>query len=243
MRTDERKIDEIRNTSIQRNFIPPAEGSALISMGNTRVICTASIEEHTPPFISGDGGWLSAEYALLPRSTETRNARESRTKIRGRTREIQRFIGRSLRAGLNLSRLPAVTIIVDCDVIQADGGTRTAAVTGAWVALMDALNSLYGKNFPPGLLHTPFLAAVSVGIVNDQLLLDLNYEEDFQASADANMVMTDDLKIVEFQITAEENPFSKDQMLNILDLGQKGISELIQIQKSALKGGRGKVQI
>lgn len=233
MRPDGRKNDEMRSVKIIRNFIKNAEGSVLIEIGNTRVICTATIEEKVPPFLKDQKrGWITAEYGMLPRSTHTRTVRESSSgRISGRTHEIQRLIGRSLRSVVDLEVLGERTIWIDCDVIQADGGTRTASITGSVIALHDALkyaikNKLIEKNPLKN-----FLAAISVGIVNKEPLLDLTYVEDSSAEVDMNVVMTGDGRIVEIQGTAETEPFSKNMLNNLLDLSEKGIRDLIKIQK------------
>ncbi|MGE5893939.1 MAG: ribonuclease PH [bacterium] len=236
MRKDGRGSSELRPVKIRRNFLNTAEGSVLIEMGNTRVICTATIEEKVPPFLKDQKkGWVTAEYGMLPRSTPVRMVRESSTgRVSGRTQEIQRLIGRALRAVVDLESLGEKTIWVDCDVIQADGGTRTASITGAYVCLVDVVN--YGLR--NGILVrnpiTNALAAVSVGIVGGRPVLDLCYEEDFSAEVDMNVVMTGDGKIVEVQGTAEGKAFSKDTMLEMMALAEKGIKELVDIQRVAL---------
>lgn len=237
MRADGRKNDEIRKVKITKKFITTAEGSVLIEMGNTRVICTASIEEKVPPFLKDQKkGWVTAEYGMLPRSTHTRTMRESTTgKVGGRTHEIQRLIGRALRAVVDQQALGERTVWIDCDVIQADGGTRTASITGAFVALNDALfhalkNGILEKN-----PIKEYLAAVSVGIVNGQPMLDLCYAEDSIAEVDMNVVMTSSGRIVEIQGTAESVPFNRDSLNVLLDYAEKGISELIKIQKELSK--------
>jgi ribonuclease PH len=208
-----------------------AEGSVLIEIGHTQVICTATVEDKVPPFLRGMGeGWVTGEYSMLPRATAVRNPRESsRGRIGGRTHEIQRLIGRSLRSVVDLKALGERTIWIDCDVIQADGGTRTASITGAFIALVDALRTIEGN---PGVKE--YLAAVSVGIVNGQPVLDLNYEEDFAAEVDFNVVMTQSGQIVEVQGTAEGQPFSREQMGQLMDLAEKGISELFEKQQALL---------
>lgn len=236
MRKDGRGSSELRPVKIRRNFLNTAEGSVLIEMGNTRVICTATIEEKVPPFLKDQKkGWVTAEYGMLPRSTPVRMVRESSTgRVSGRTQEIQRLIGRALRAVVDLESLGEKTIWIDCDVIQADGGTRTASITGAYVCLVDVVN--YGLRNGI-LLRNPItnaLAAVSVGIVGGRPVLDLCYEEDFSAEVDMNVVMTGDGKIVEVQGTAEGKAFSKDTMLEMMALAEKGIKELVDIQRVAL---------
>ncbi len=230
-RSDGRKFDELRKVTITLDYIKHAEGSCLIEFGDTKVICTASVEEKVPPFLKGTGqGWITAEYSMLPRATAQRTVREAaRGKLTGRTQEIQRLIGRSLRCAVDLTALGEMTIWIDCDVIQADGGTRTASITGAFVALYRALQKIEKltalKNF---------IAAVSVGIVNGNVLLDLNYEEDSLAEVDMNVVMTDKGNFVEIQGTAEGEPFSRNTLNTMLDLSEKGIKELIKIQKTVL---------
>lgn len=234
-RTDGRQADEIRPVKITRNFIIHAEGSVLIEVGNTKVICTATIEDKVPPFLRGQGtGWITAEYSMLPRATEVRNPRESsRGRVGGRTHEIQRLIGRSLRSVVDLKALGERTIWIDCDVIQADGGTRTAAITGSFIALVDALRKLQDTT-NEGLALNDYLAAISVGIVDGEPLLDLCYTEDYSAQVDFNVVMTGTGKIVEVQGTAEESPFTKDEMEQLLILAEKGINQLIDMQREVL---------
>lgn len=233
MRQDGRLPEKIRRTTITRGFMKYAEGSALIEVGNTRVICTASIEATLPQFLIGSGqGWVTAEYGMLPRSTVTRTPRE-RSKG-GRSQEIQRLIGRSLRAVVDLSAIGERTICIDCDVLQADGGTRTAAVTGSFVALAEALAWLRdrGEIRVPPLLDT--VAAVSVGIVSGQPIVDLSYAEDYAADVDMNVVLTGSGRFVEIQGTAEERPFTSDDLSAMIGLARKGIEELTQIQKEVL---------
>ncbi len=224
IRSDGRAPDQLREVKITLDFIKHAEGSCLIEFGDTKVICTASVEEKVPPFLKGTGqGWITAEYSMLPRATAQRTVREAaKGKLTGRTQEIQRLIGRSLRSAVDLTALGEITIWIDCDVIQADGGTRTASITGAFVALYRALEKI-GKR-----------EAVSVGIVDGQLLLDLNYEEDSMAEVDMNVVMNDRNLFVEIQGTAEGEPFSREDLNNLLNLAEKGIRELISIQKISL---------
>ncbi|MDI9441650.1 MAG: ribonuclease PH [Firmicutes bacterium] len=228
-RVDGRRPDELRPVKITRDYIMHAEGSVLIELGNTKVICTATIEDRVPHWLRGEGtGWITAEYAMLPRATGVRNQRESsKGRIGGRTHEIQRLIGRSLRSIIDLKALGERTIWLDCDVIQADGGTRTAAITGAYIALTDALRKL-----PEPVAVQDYLAAISLGIVDGQVLLDLCYEEDFAAQLDMNVVMTGSGKIVEIQGTAETAPFSREELNALLDLAKKGILELVDMQKS-----------
>ncbi|MBU4310519.1 ribonuclease PH [bacterium] len=236
MRTDGRAPDRMRKVKITRNYIKPAEGSCLIEVGETKVICTASIEKKVPPFLRGLGeGWITAEYGMLPRATSDRSSREaSRGRIGGRTHEIQRLIGRSLRAVVDLKALGERTIWLDCDVIQADGGTRTASITGAFVTLIDALKWLKKEGKLTSWPIRDFVAATSVGIVDNNVLLDLTYEEDSKASVDINVVMTGEGKFVEVQGTAEEHPFTESEMDKLIDLAKKGIGELIAIQREVL---------
>ena len=236
MRTDGRTAESLRKVSMTRNFIKYAEGSVLVEFGDTRVICTASIEESVPPFLRGKGtGWVTAEYAMLPRSTHTRSPRESsRGKIGGRTHEIQRLIGRSLRAVTDLTLLGERTVLVDCDVIQADGGTRTASITGAYVALTDALQWLLNKGSIDRLPLKEAVAAVSVGIVGGVPLLDLDYSEDSAADVDMNFVVTSSNRFVEVQGTAEHTPFDLAQMDAMRELALTGIHQLFAIQTEAL---------
>lgn len=226
----DRKPDEMRRVTIEKNVIKHAEGSVLISYGDTRVICTASVESGVPSFLRGSGrGWITSEYGMLPRSTNQRMDREAaRGKQGGRTIEIQRLIGRSLRAAVEMDKLGENTIRVDCDVIQADGGTRTASITGACVALLDAVRTL-GTN-PP----TQLVSAVSVGIVNGLPVLDLEYIEDSRADTDMNVVMTEDGRFIEVQGTAEADPFSRDELMAMLGLAEKGALELQALQRAAL---------
>jgi ribonuclease PH len=235
-RSDHRAPDQMRAVNIVPDFVSMAEGSALIEVGNTRVICNASVEEVVPAFLKGSGkGWITAEYSMLPRSTLTRTPREaSRGRQSGRTHEIQRLIGRALRAAVDLRRLGERTITLDCDVIQADGGTRTASITGAFIALGLAMQKLVEA----GTLRTApirdFVAAVSVGIVEGAILLDLCYEEDSQAEVDLNFVMTGARKIVEIQATAEQHPFDETQLKRMMDLAGRGVESLIERQKAIL---------
>jgi ribonuclease PH len=235
-RSDNRSPDQLRPVNIIPDFISTAEGSALIEVGNTRVICTATIEETVPAFLKGAGkGWITAEYSMLPRSTLTRTPREaSRGKQSGRTHEIQRLIGRALRAVVDLQRLGERTITLDCDVIQADGGTRTASITGAFVALGLAMEKLVEAGTLSSAPIRDFVAAVSVGIVEGSILLDLCYEEDSQAEVDLNFVMTGGRKIVEVQATAEQHPFDEAQLKRMMDYATKGIESLIARQRAIL---------
>ncbi len=232
-RIDDRKVDEKRKVKMTVDYILHAEGSVLIEMGNTKVICTASIEEKIPHFLKGQGkGWVTAEYSMLPRSTHYRKIRDiSKGKLDGRTSEIQRLIGRSLRSVIDLSGLGERTIWLDCDVIQADGGTRTASITGAFVALVLALKKLKDEGVIKSIPITNYIAAISVGMLGDTPILDLCYEEDSTAKVDMNLIMTEDLKFIELQGTGEEAPFTRQELNTILDYGEKGISELIEIQK------------
>ncbi len=236
MRNDGRQPDALRPVSITRRYIKRAEGSVLIEVGETKVICTASIENKVPHFLRNSGqGWVTAEYGMLPRSTDTRMQREaSRGKIGGRTQEIQRLIGRSLRSVVDLKKLGERTIWLDCDVIQADGGTRTTSITGACIALFDALTLMRQKGYIETMPLKDFVAATSVGIVNGKALLDLNYIEDSKADVDMNIVMTGNGKFVEIQGTAEEEPFTAEQMQHMTALAEKGIAELIKTQRSYL---------
>lgn len=237
-RSDGRKPNEKRETIIERDFIKHAEGSVLIACGDTKVICNASVEEKVPPFLRGQGkGWVTAEYSMLPRSTSTRMVREAaRGKLGGRTYEIQRLIGRSLRSVVDMEMIGERSVLIDCDVIQADGGTRTASITGAFVAMAIAMQGMKDKGMIEQLPIKDFLAAASVGIVNGTPCLDLNYEEDSNADVDMNIVMTGEGKFVEIQGTAEQEPFSHEEMGALLSLGKEGISELISLQKRALDG-------
>ncbi len=236
VRVDGRKPDELRKVKIIRNFNKYAEGSVLIEAGDTKVICTASIEDKVPPFLRGNGqGWLTAEYSMLPRATETRNVREStRGRVSGRTSEIQRLVGRALRSIVDLEALGERTIWLDCDVIQADGGTRTAAITGGFVAMMDAVQRLGEIVNWDRLPISNFVAAVSVGLVDGVPLLDLCYAEDAQAQVDMNVVMSGDGKIIEIQGTAEGGPFSRAELDQMLELAERGIQELISLQRQVL---------
>jgi len=233
-RPDGRKNDQLRTTVIEKDFTKYAEGSVLLSMGDTKVICTASIEEGVPRWMKGkEEGWVTAEYALLPRATHTRVNRD-RQKVSGRTIEIQRLIGRSLRSVIDFIKLGERTIMIDCDVIQADGGTRTASITGAFVALKIAVNDLLKNKV---LEEDPIIenvAAISVGLVENQDRLDLVYEEDSSAQVDMNIIMTESGKIVEVQGTAEGLPFTRKQLDDLTDLGEKGVKELIAFQKEAV---------
>ena len=233
IRQDGRGLDKIRKVQINRNYIKYAEGSCLIELGNTRVICTASIEESVPPFLKGTGtGWVTAEYGMLPRSCQTRI---KRGKDSGRVYEIQRLVGRSLRAICDMKPIGERTIWIDCDVIQADGGTRTASITGSFIALADALNKLKKGGLINKIPVKDFVAATSVGMVNADLLLDLTYEEDSKAEVDMNIVMTGAGEFIEIQGTAERKTFNKEQADKLLTLAKKGIEELVDIQRNLLK--------
>jgi len=236
-RVDNRAADQMRPVRITPEFISTAEGSALIEVGHTRVICTASIEETVPAFLRNTGkGWITAEYGMLPRSTLTRTPREaSKGRIGGRTHEIQRLIGRSLRAVADLRSLGERTIFVDCDVIQADGGTRTASITGAYVALALAIQKLVAAGTLPKSPLRDTVAATSIGIVDGEILLDLAYEEDSRAEVDMNLVMTGSGKFIEVQATAESQPFEGAQLDQMLTLAKRGIQELMEIQRAVLK--------
>ena len=237
MRSTERANNEIRHIEILRDYTKHAEGSVLIKCGDTHVICNASVEEKVPSFLKGKGqGWVTAEYGMLPRSTSTRMPRESaRGKQSGRTQEIQRLIGRSLRAIIDLKALGERTIHIDCDVIQADGGTRTASITGAYVALCDAINPLIEKEILKTSPIKDEVAAISLGVKDGEVLIDLDYAEDSNCDTDMNIVMTAQGKFVEIQGTAEGEPFTKDEMNNIILLAEQGIAKIIHIQKDVLK--------
>ena len=235
-RIDGRAADELRPVKMTRNYIKHAEGSVLIEVGDTKVICTATVEEKVPPWMKGSGkGWVTAEYGMLPRSAQTRIPRESaKGRITGRTHEIQRLVGRSLRSVVDLVKLGERTVWLDCDVIQADGGTRTASITGAFVALVDALAGLQQQGKLEALPVSDYLAAVSVGKVNETVLLDLAYDEDSRAQVDMNVVMTKGGKFVEVQGTAEESPFSRKEFDELLGYAEKGIARLVAVQQEAL---------
>ncbi|KUK31574.1 MAG: Ribonuclease PH [Thermoanaerobacterales bacterium 50_218] len=236
VRPDGRKPEEMRPVRIQRGYLKHAEGSVLIEMGDTKLICSASVEDKVPPFIKGEGkGWVTAEYGMLPRSTNVRTPRDiSRGRLNGRSCEIQRLIGRSLRAVVDLDKLGERTIWVDCDVIQADGGTRTAAITGGFVALVDALRLLKERGEIEEVPVRDYLAAVSVGKVDGEIRLDLCFEEDAQAEVDMNVVMTGSGKFVEVQGTAEGASFSWEELQKFLSLATQGIRELLTLQKELL---------
>lgn len=236
IRTDGRKTDQIRPVKITRGYIPHAEGSVLIELGKTRVVCTASFEGSVPGFLKGSGsGWVTAEYSMLPRATPTRSPREAILgRQGGRTMEIQRLIGRSLRAVTDLKAFPERTFWVDCDVLEADGGTRTAAITGAYVALRDAFETMIDEGELERSAATGFLAAISVGMVSGVPCLDLCFEEDFHAGVDLNLVADGNGDIVEIQGTAEHEPIPRSEVEKMIDLGLAGVSELIRYQKEAL---------
>jgi ribonuclease PH len=238
MRPSKRQPDELRNIRITRRYTRHAEGAVLIEAGDTKVLCTVSVEDRVPPFLKGKGqGWLTAEYGMLPRATNTRSDREAaRGKQSGRTQEIQRLIGRALRAVVDLNALGERTLQIDCDVIQADGGTRTAGITGAYVAVHDAVSYLLDRKLLTASPLRDFVAAVSVGVYQGVPVLDLDYPEDSTCDTDMNVVMTGGGGLIEVQGTAEGAPFSRVQMNALLDLAQKGIQELIAAQKAALAG-------
>jgi len=235
-RLDSRAPDAIRATRLTPNYLMHAEGSVLIEVGHTRVICAASIEDRVPPFLRGSGkGWVTAEYGMLPRATSTRTTREATSgKVGGRTQEIQRLIGRSLRSVTGLTELGERTVWVDCDVIQADGGTRTASITGGFVALVLALEQLRERGTLPRVPITDYVAATSVGVVSGTPLLDLAYEEDSRADVDMNVVKTSDGRFIELQGTAEAQPFGRDALESLLSLADKGIRDLIEKQREVV---------
>ncbi len=236
-RIDGRETDQLRPVEIRRNYLRHAEGSALISMGGTTVLCSASVDESVPPFLKGSGkGWVTAEYAMLPRSTNTRVSRDGRRgSVSGRTQEIQRLIGRSLRAVFDLESLGERSILIDCDVIEADGGTRTASITGSFVALCDAVKWLSNRDLLDKDPIRDAVAAISTGIIGGVPMLDLCYDEDSTADVDMNLVMTGGGDLVEIQGTAEHNPFSTDQLSAMLELGKRGVNQLIDLQTQALE--------
>ncbi|BBH19173.1 ribonuclease PH [Paenibacillus baekrokdamisoli] len=242
MRTDGRQWNELRPVTITMNPNKYAEGSVLVEFGDTKVLCTASVEERVPPFMKGQGkGWINAEYSMLPRATQVRNQRESaRGKLTGRTMEIQRLIGRALRSIVDLQALGERTITLDCDVIQADGGTRTTSITGAFVALSLAVHKLSKTHEFAKYPITDYLASVSVGVIQERTLLDLNYDEDSKAKVDMNVVMTGSGKFVEVQGTGEEAPFSRQELDGLLGIAEEGIHALIAKQRDVLgvKGSR-----
>jgi len=232
-RSNNRESNQLREVSIETDVNIHAEGSALVKFGNTHVLCTATIEDSVPRWMRGSNeGWITAEYGMLPRSTNDRMNREAaRGKQSGRTQEIQRLIGRSLRQAVDLKYIQGKTIAIDCDVLQADGGTRTASITGGCVALFQALQ----KHHDDHRAIKSYVAAVSLGVIDQEVLLDLDYKEDSNADTDLNLVVTEDLNIIEIQGTAEEAPFSQDELNNMLDIGKVAINDIIEIQKSCLK--------
>ncbi|WP_297633979.1 ribonuclease PH [uncultured Clostridium sp.] len=237
MRIDNRKNEQIRNVKVTRNYTKYAEGSVYIEVGDTKVLCNVSVEDKVPPFLKGKGeGWITAEYNMLPRSTGTRKIRDiARLKIDGRTMEIQRLIGRALRSVVNLKALGEKTLWIDCDVIQADGGTRTTSISGAFIALVDAINKIHKEKPFKVYPIRSFVAATSVGIVKGEKIIDLCYEEDSNAKVDMNIIGTDEGEFVEVQGTGEESPMTRAELNELLDLGEKGIKQMIAIQKNALK--------
>jgi ribonuclease PH len=236
MRPSGRQLNEMRKVTLEPGFAKYAEGSCLVRFGDTHVLCTASVADRVPPFLRNTGkGWVTAEYGMLPRSTHERMGREAaRGKQSGRTQEIQRLIGRSLRAVTDLEAMGERQIQLDCDVLQADGGTRTASITGAWVALHHAFTGMLEEKLIETNPLTDYVAAVSCGIFDGNAVLDLDYPEDSNAQADANFVLTGSGGIVEIQGTAEEDPFSKDEFMALLGLAEKGIGELVALQKAAI---------
>lgn len=236
MRIDKRVNDEMRLIKITDDFVKYPEGSVLIEFGETKVICNATVSENVPPFLKGSGtGWVTAEYSMLPRATHSRNIREaSKGKLSGRTHEISRLIGRSLRSVIDLGILGEKSIILDCDVIQADGGTRTAAISGAFIALSKAVNKMIEQGEIDGNPITESVAAVSVGIVDNELCLDLNYEEDSNAQVDMNLVGTPSGKLIEIQGTAEKSPFEKEKLWQMIDLGFRGLNVIFAAQNKTL---------
>ena len=235
-REDGRALGEYRPITLTRSYARYAEGSCLVEVGQTKVLCTASVEDKVPPFLKGKGtGWLTAEYSMLPRATHTRSQRDTQ-KPSGRTVEIQRLVGRSLRSVVEMDTLGERTITLDCDVLQADGGTRTAAISGAFVALVEALSWMRSKGQIKTIPITEWVAAVSVGVVKGEERLDLAYEEDSQASVDMNIVMTDTGKFIEVQGTAEGAPFDRDRLNRLLDLAHGGIRQMLTKQREALDG-------
>ncbi|KKJ77199.1 ribonuclease PH [Kiloniella litopenaei] len=238
MRPSGRTPDQMRQVTIETNFSKHAEGSCLIKFGDTHVLCTASVEDSTPPWLRNSGkGWITAEYGMLPRATHSRSSREAaRGKQSGRTQEIQRLIGRSLRAVADMSGFGERQIKIDCDVLQADGGTRTASITGGFVALHLAFQHMKKLGMIEEIPLTDHVAAISCGIFEGTPVLDLDYPEDSNAQADSNFVLTGSLGVVEIQGTAEEKPFSRDEFNALLDLAEKGVSELVELQKQAIAG-------
>lgn len=237
MRPNDRAADQVRPIKMTRNYTAYAEGSVLVEFGNTKVLCNATVEENVPRWLKGQGkGWVTAEYGMLPRATHTRNRREAASgKQGGRTMEIQRLIARSLRAVVDLKAMGEIMVTVDCDVIQADGGTRTASISGASVAMADAFEKLVAAGKLKANPMKGHVSAVSVGIVEGEGLCDLEYIEDSAADTDMNVVMTEEGKMIEVQGTAEGEPFSHDELMTLLALAQKGIADIIEVQKAALK--------
>ena len=237
IRADGRKWDESRKVEFVLDYLKYAEGSCLATAGNTKILCAATFDRHVPPFLLGTGqGWLTAEYSLLPRSTHERTVRESTTgKLQGRNQEIRRFLGRSLRSVCNLYNLGEAQIIIDCDVIQADGGTRTLAVNGGFCALFQCVKNLLAKKLIKKNPIIEHVGAISIGIVNSEIMLDLVYNEDSQASADMNLVMTETGRIVEIQATAERMPFSSEEFNKMFSAAQTEIKQIIKLQKEFLK--------
>ena len=239
-RADGRPWDQPRKTVIVPGYQAFAEGSSLIEMGQTKVLCAATIEERVPPFMRGEGkGWVTAEYAMLPRSTGVRTPRAAAGQVKGRSSEIQRLIGRCLRAVTNREQLGERTVLIDCDVIQADGGTRTAAITGAYVALYEALLGLVNNKLLARVPLDSAVAAMSVGVVDGRQLLDLSYEEDVRAELDFNVAMTDRGELVEIQGGAEGSPFSRESVPQLIDLAGKGIEQIMQVQRDAIESIKG----
>lgn len=236
MRADGRKLDQLRDIKVELDYLDYPAGSCLITFGRTKVLCAVSVENRVPQFLLGKGtGWLTAEYSLLPYSTQNRIQREAQTgRMSGRTQEIRRFIGRSLRPIFDLDRVGERTFIIDCDVIQADGGTRTAAISGAFIALCSAVNKMMTNNEFRTFPILDYVAAVSVGIVNNKLMLDLCYDEDSNAEIDMNLVMTGRGKIIEVQATAEKLPVARSEFDKLIDLGAKGIKEIIELEKKTI---------
>lgn len=236
LRSEARNVEKLRKVKITRHYTKYSAGSVLVEFGETKVICTATIEEKVPEFLKNKNvGWVTAEYSMLPSSTHTRNKRDAVTgKVSSRSQEISRLIGRSLRAAIDMKKLGARQILIDCDVIQADGGTRTASITGAFVALYDAVSRLLANGKISENPISQFLAAISVGICNGVPMLDLDYNEDSNCEADMNVVMFEDLGIIEIQGTAEKNKITRDELNRLVDLAEIGIKDLIQIQKTAL---------
>ncbi len=236
-RCDGRAPEALRSVTIERDYTKYAEGSVRIGFGDTWVICTASVEEKVPVFLRGSGqGWVTAEYSMLPRATETRSLRDSvKGRISGRSHEIQRLIGRSLRAGVELERLGERTIWIDCDVIQADGGTRTAAITGGFVAMVDAFRKLYGSGSIDCIPVRSFVAALSVGKLDGEILADLCYEEDSAAEVDCNVVMNDKGEYIELQGTGESGTFARHELERLLDVAEEGIAKLVDMQRESLE--------